>query len=376
MEKSTRFSITRLFCLLAAALLMLSGCEAAILDEIIPKELTDEKIYQLAVEFADAGWNYDPYMYFDSIRDYKDAAQRADHHLREYTLWALEKGYYDEVHLAVRKMDTKDKENRKLISDCAEHISVHGSEDDMYYVERLLDIIGDTDRIKELKEQQKQAEHDAKVMEGVSLYRAGKYEEAFDVLYYELYLYNPCDCYTVDKYCLLDIYKELSYFHLYTPYYEMSRNSLYSLSDDMTHLFLIEDIYRECTENPELADCREDVAGILSHPAFYLLRFFGSDWECGDYFINTSYDPASEPNAVIEHNLPKDYYPDVKYYYLNSEKNCIYFCNNNDGDVFCLLGFSSDDSNPEEMYILDSEGNRLTFTPCGRTAVSDSDTAQ
>ncbi|MBE6760535.1 MAG: hypothetical protein E7554_10735 [Ruminococcaceae bacterium] len=354
MKKTTAGIMLKKLLCLGAALLFLSGCSYEPPTAVSPAaDISVETIYLQAAELGEAGWNFSAYLKYNAIRGYEDSAEKAEHHLRQYAQWAMDRGYYDEIYYVVRyHMDTNDEANREYIIACADQMLAEGSEDSTCYAEIILDEIGESNRIDEMEEQQLQAEYEAKLQEGIALYRAGDYNMAYAAL--------P-DRYSYDD-PVLELYHDLCHY-----------SSTFSDPDSCTPATItwrtgeepeaFMDRLLVYADTPDFVG-REDAADFLSHTVMDMVRFFGSSWKCGDYYIRPDFDPDlgyGEP--FVEHNLPKDYFPEIVKMYIDHPNGCIIFCNSNGFEVFRLLGFSSDAKHPDEMYILDFNGSELTFTP-------------
>jgi len=358
MKKSHRFTLTGLLCL-CMAILLLSGCNRKIPPTLSQPTGTPEQIYLQAVSHAEAGHHFDAFLSFNSIRDYSDASYRADYHLRKYTLEKLYEDNYDEVLSSVLWMNHDDPDNHKVVLICAERILAEGSKDDLSTVKQLLNMIGHPEELERMQQEL----YSSQLQRAIIFYRSGLYDEAFDILFD-----------IPSEYGLRDVYYEMSFFHMQNTHDGMIFKPLSLLRDDIDSLVTLMNMLMECVDDPEFSGCREDIIKTLAHPTFDLVRLFnGGEWQCGDYYITARYDPADESRAVVDHNLPKDYFPEISGCYTDFENGVAYFCNKNNGEVFTLLGFSSDELRPDEMYIRDSLGNELTFTPYDSSAISAAD---
>ncbi len=362
MKKKCSFS---LLCLGAAVLLTFSGCGDRLTPPVLSPDITSEDIYLEAAGLAEDGWNFSAYLKYNSIRGYEDSAQKADHHLRQYARWAIDRGYFDEMYFVTRYMNLDDETNREFLRTCADEMIAGGSEDSLLYAEYILDEIGESHRIDEMEEQKLQAEYEADLQEGIACYRAGNYNMAYAVL--------P-DRYSNDD-PVLELYHNLCHYSsTFSNPNSWTPSSIMWRTGDGPEAFM--DQLLVYADTPDFAG-REDAADFLSHTVMDMVRFFDSNWKCGDYYIRPDFDPDLEfGEPFVEHNLPKDYFPEISKMYIDHPNGCIIFCNSNGFEVFRLLGFISDAKHPDEMYILDFCGNELTFTRSDCSAVSPANVNQ
>ncbi|MBE6760536.1 MAG: hypothetical protein E7554_10740 [Ruminococcaceae bacterium] len=120
---------------------------------------------------------------------------------------------------------------------------------------------------------------------------------------------------------------------------------------EMERLRAIMDIIAKYTnENPDAKEAMED-------PEFFVLRFFGADWEADN---GDSLDADLE-ELTIYYDVSW-YTPDGAPWYACDENYLFFFTDKNDEFWFAVTGFDSYDTlHPAEMYVTDNEDKEYVF---------------
>jgi len=259
------------------------------------------------------------YELFAELGDYKDADDRANDAHYKYGLQLLEKKKYLEA-MTVFAALGKYKDSEVLIKDARYGMAEkYFSDGEFESAHSLFDLVGD------YKDAEKRMV-DCEIGICINLYREGKYEECLEQI--NPYYNSRVEAKVYSHLCLMRQYDESG------ASMEMT-GALFSMLKD--HI--------------RVADVKE----ALEHPFFFVIRFFGATWECGEYTLDA--DPSD--NMIYYHVQWET--PEGKPWYGNNDDALVFFTGE-DNFWFSVTGFSSyNELHPDVMYVCDEDGNEYEF---------------
>ena len=276
--------------------------------------------YADAEQLANNGQYLLAHMIYENIIDYKDSAEKADQTLFEYGKQLLENENYEKALETFEELGDYEGAAEMVLQTKYLNAESLLQEGRFAAAKKIFEELGDyEDAASRVVE--------CDILYGVKLYRSGQYNSAMELLneYYKVSDLARAYCHL----CLFRQYEEEG------ASIEMI-GALYTMIEEYSYM-------------------GGDVEEALEHPFFFVIRFFGAGWKYEGYALDA--DPRS---LTIYHSYLPWYTPNGDLWYFWDDDG-LFFCTD-DAFWFGITGFDSYDTrHPENMYIVDSEGNQYTF---------------